>query len=264
VKAALARESNPSAKGAVIDGFVVTSVELPPQLTGECLARYRRPLESQFKMQSPAALITVYTVAEPEQVRAYAARLHGVNLPLGTVAYSVYEDLSIVGITGLEACGSLAHELVHLAIRQNFGDSPAWLEEGLASEVAVATPEQNAFRFGQSWRDDMLRRHWDLRPTVSQLLSKTWADYAANDMSQVNRVAALHAMAASFIRYLDAQQKLVPVYFAMRDSLSSPSAHSDQDILESKLGMSLDQIDADFVHWFGYHPQMMPPSPEQR
>jgi hypothetical protein len=250
VKAAVMRDKNPAAKGVSIDGLVVTSsLDLPPYETGDCLARYRHPLESQFNMQSPAALITVYTVA-PEQVPEYAARLHGVNLPFGTVAYSVYDDLSIVGIASFRACGSLAHELVHLSIRQNFGDSPAWLEEGLASEVAVATPEQDAFRFHESWRDDVLHRHWDLRPSVSELLSKTWGDYAANDMSQVNRVAALQAMAASFIRYLDTKQKLVPVYLAMRDSMSSPSAHSDQDILEAKLGMSLEQIDADFVRWF--------------
>src|SRR5258708_4500544 len=250
VKADLARNNDPSARGVFIDGFVViSSPGLPLAETGKCLTRYRQPLQSQFNMQSPDALITVYTVA-PKQVSEYAARLHGVNLPLGIVAYSVYEDLSMVGVASFHACGSLAHELVHLSIRQNFGDSQAWLEEGLASEVAVATPEQNGFRFNKSWRDVVLRRLWGLRPSVSQLLSETWADYAANDISQVNRVAALHPMAASFIRYLDAKQKLVPVYFAMRDSVSSPSPRSDQDILEAKLGMSLEQIDADFVLWF--------------
>jgi hypothetical protein len=187
-----------------------------------------------------------------------------VDLPLGTVAYSVFEDLSIVGIDDFEACGSLAHELVHLAIRQNFGDSPAWLEEGLASEVAVAEPKQNTFGFSNSWRDEMLRRHWDLRPSVSELLSKTWADYTANDITQVDRVAALQAMAASFIRYLDAKQKLGPVYFAMRESLSLPSAQSDQNILQSKLGMNLVQIDSDFLKWFGYHPQIADPDPAKR
>jgi hypothetical protein len=251
VSAALKRDNNPEREGAAIDGFVVVSSrELAPKYTGECLARYRRPLESQFNMQSPNALITVYNVTTPEEVRKYAERLHGVNLPLGTVAYSVYEDLSIVGVADFNACGSMAHELVHLSIRQTFGDSPAWLEEGLASEVAVATPEQSTFRFHKSWRDDMLRKQWGLRPSVSQLLRKTWADYATSDMSQVDRMAALHAMAASFICYLDARQKLVPIYFAMRESLSSPDPRSDEEILKSHLGMSLDEIDADFVKWF--------------
>jgi hypothetical protein len=110
----------------------------------------------------------------------------------------------------------------------------------------------------------MLRRHWDLRPSVSELLSKTWADYTANDITQVDRVAALQAMAASFIRYLDAKQKLGPVYFAMRESLSLPSAQSDQNILQSKLGMNLVQIDSDFLKWFGYHPQIADPDPAKR
>jgi hypothetical protein len=250
VTAALKRDDNPKREGAAIDGFVVVSSrELPPKDTGECLARYRRPLEAQFGMQSPDALITVYNVRTPEDVRKYAERLHGVDLPLGTVAYSVYEDLSIVGIADFNACGSMAHELVHLSIRQTFGDSPAWLEEGLASEVAVATPEQSTFRFNSSWRDDMLRRQWGQRPSVSQLLRKTWADYATSDVSQVDRIAALHAMSASFVRYLDARQKLVPIYFAMRESLSSPDPRSDEEILKLHLGMSLDDIDADFVKW---------------
>jgi hypothetical protein len=107
-------------------------------------------------------------------VNDYAQRLHGTNLPLGVVAYSVYEDLSIVGMAEFEACGALAHELVHLAIRQNFGDSPAWLEEGLASEVAVAHPESDRMPFGRSWRDDILKRHWSLRLTVAQLLPANW------------------------------------------------------------------------------------------
>jgi hypothetical protein len=41
----------------------------------------------------------------------------------------------------------MAHELVHLLIRQNLSMSPAWLEEGLASEVALALPTANRFKF---------------------------------------------------------------------------------------------------------------------
>ena len=105
-----------------------------------------------------------------------------------------------------------------------------------------------------SWRDDTLKRHWGLRPTVAQLLAADWGSYAANNPAQVVRIAALHAMAATFIRYLDAKQKLVPVYFALRDGRFTPAAavvHSDREILETQMGMSLDQIDADFVSWFG-------------
>jgi hypothetical protein len=250
LNASLARQDG-RARGAFASGFVVTStVPLSPEETGKCLALYRRPLKAQFQMESPEPLITVYVVKLGE-VPKYAQDLHGVKLPLGTVAYSVFEDLSIVGVAGYSTCGSLAHELVHLSIRVSFGDAPAWLEEGLASAVAVARPQEDTFRFGKSWREDMLNRHWDLRPSVAQLLDKTWTDYTSDQAVQMSRVAALHAMAASFIRYLDSKNKLVPVYLAIRDTLSKPTARSDKDILEAELAMSVERIDADFVQWLG-------------
>jgi hypothetical protein len=252
VRATLARLGDPRARASALDGLVVVTgtAELPPEETVRCLAPYRRALEQQFGMLSPSALITVYVVT-PDELLDYAARIHGINLPLGTVAYSVYEDLSIVGISSYQACGSLAHELVHLLIRQKFGDSPAWLEEGLASEVAVANPSSGTFRLGKSWRDVSLAQRWDLRPTVAKLIKSSWVDYAANDVSQVENVVALNAMSASFIRYLDSRGKLIPIYNAMRDALNSSDPLSDANILEQNLGINLDAIDADFVRWFG-------------
>ncbi|ABF41708.1 hypothetical protein Acid345_2707 [Candidatus Koribacter versatilis Ellin345] len=257
VAAALER-GYPTAHGTARDGFVATSYEMPPEETIRCLVRYRDALATQFKLEFPKPLITVYIAQDTKQVIDLAQKLHGVDLPLGTVAYSVFEDLSIVGGAALDACGSLAHELVHLGIRQNFGDSPAWMEEGLASEIAVARPQLSGFQFGPSWRDEMLKEHWTLRPTVSALLKMTWSNYAAMNRDDVYRVAALHAMSATFIRYLDAKGQLLPVYNAMRDNLvNGKDAISDNEILQAKLGMNLDQIDADFVSWF--HPPVSNP-----
>ena len=192
-----------------------------------------------------------------DAVRRYAQTLDGVVLPLGTVAFSVYEDRSIVGIAAYEACGSMAHELVHLAIRQNFGDSPAWLEEGLASEVAVANPGPTQFTFAASWRDAMLKKQWQLRPSVAQLLAASWASYVAREQSDVDRVAALQAMAAVFIRYLDAQHQLVPIYRAVRDSRWTAAASvtkSTEDVVQSVSGKTVAALDADFVRWFAFKP----------
>jgi len=252
VSAAIARTKDPQVRGRFRDGFVVTTAsgELPPEETARCLAPYRDILVRQFGMAAPRALITTYVV-EPEELPRYAARLHGVMLPLGVVAYSVYEDLSIVGVASMDACGSLAHELVHLLIRQNFGDSPAWLEEGLASEVAVANRPESTFHFPRSWRDETLSRYWNQRPKVAELLKARWTSYYTSEMGEVNRVAALHGMAAAFIRYLDAKGKLVPVYTAMRDALSGDGALTDEAILEKSLGRSVAEVDEDFVTWFG-------------
>jgi hypothetical protein len=65
-------------------------------------------------------------------------------------------------------------------------------------------------------------------------------------------------MAASFIRYLASQKKLEAIYFAGQNDhfrVDSPQSRSYRQIVEGGLGKSIDQIDADFMAWFG------PPSP---
>ena len=258
LKAASARLPGKT-KGLVANGFVIVCsgyCEFPLRDVTDCLERFKKPLRSQFQMLLPTDLITVYVPQDLYFVQQYANQLHGIQLPLGTVAYSVLEDLSMVGIAG-QGCGSLAHELTHLSIRSNFGDSPAWLEEGLASEIAVGSPVGDSFRFGPSWRDTTLREQWDLRPTVAKLMAMNWSDFAATDQDSVRRVAAIHAMAAVFVRYLDQKHKLNPVYFAIRDGRflsDSAERRTDASIVEEQLGMNLAHVDADFVKWFGYKP----------
>ena len=243
--------------GVVQDGFVVVcdrNCEPNPQDVVDCLKGFRTPLQAEFDMAAPQQLVTVYTGEIPLDVVSMANTLHGIALPLGTVAYSVYEDLSIVGIASYSSCGSLAHELVHLSIRAKFGDSPPWLEEGLASEVAVGTPEAAALRFGPSWRDDTLRRQWQYRPTVARLLASDWSAYSANSYPQVAPVASLQAMAAVFVRYLDAKKKLQPIYFALRDQRFPAGATAPRpaaEIVQEQMGMNMAQMDADFLRWFG-------------
>ena len=249
--AAIKRAAPPQLKGAVTDGILVlTSQYDDPAAVGACLVTYRAPMQEQFDMKPPQDLITTYSTYV-EHVPDLAARLHGVRIPLGTVAYSVYEDLSIVGQGDGYQCGTLAHELMHLYIRQNFGDAPAWLEEGLASEIAVSRPGPGSFQFLKSWRDVELKRDAAIRPSVAELLHKRWPDYTTGDEDDLDKVAALHAMAAAFIRYLASKNgRLELVYFAIRDAVNSKSPRTDEEILQSTLSMDLTQIDADFDAWF--------------
>jgi len=138
---------------------------------------------------------------------------------------------------------------------------PAWLEEGLASEVAVAAPHAKRFRLSWSWRDDMLQHTFELRPTVETLLKTPWGDFSATSSDDLRRAAALQAMAAIFIRYLDAKGKLKEVYFAARDqhiSADLSQYRSYKQILEQILGESVDRVDRDFVAWFKHEQEMLP------
>jgi hypothetical protein len=241
---------------AIVGPFAVVFPYGPSEAAaiGKCLENFEAVLKTQFSMELPQSVVTVYGVPELDDVPRFAQKLHGIQLPEGTIAYSVYEDLSIVGPAGSEGCGSLAHELVHLMIRSRFGNSPPWLEEGLASEVAIAAIRNAQLSFDRSWRDDMLRTQWALRPPVSQLISMNWADYAPSSQITIQQAAATQAMAASFIRYLASRNKLEEIYFASQNDhfrVDSTEARSYQQIVEGSLGKSFDQIDADFVAWFG-------------
>jgi hypothetical protein len=252
---ALVRLGLPST-GATVHEFAVTTPG-PNQSNavaiGQCLQAYSPPLKKQFQIEPSTYMVTVYSASSPEQVYRYAHALHGLQLPQGVVAYSVPEDMSLAGVGYPGACGSLAHELVHLLIKKNFPVSPAWLEEGLASQVAVAKPNPNSFQFSWSWRDDTLSQNSGLRPKVAELLDASWDSFNPEGNFDMSRAAALQATAAVFIRYLDSQGKLSDVYFAVRDQHFSPDlSHykSYREIVEEKLGMNIAQVDADFDKWF--------------
>lgn len=233
---------------------VVSSGKYIASYTASCLTQYEQILSAEFGMKLPPNYITVYAMDSVTAVSDASSKLHGVPLPLGTVAYSVFDDLSMTGLADGHGCGTLAHELVHLMIRSNFGNAPAWLEEGLACEVAVTYPGSTSFQFNSSWRDEVLRTRWNLRPKVAGLLDADWSSYSATTVSAIEKVAATNAMAASFIRYLSDKKQLDNIYVAFRDQRFSrdlTKRNSDRELLETALGMKLDAVDADFAAWFG-------------
>jgi len=242
---------------AVVGPFAVVAARADNGLaedTGRCLQRYRAALAARFGMELAPYAVTVYAMPSLEQVELYAQRLHGRSLAPGTLAYSIYDDLSMVGPGGYGQCGTLAHELVHLMIRAHFGNSPAWLEEGIASEVAVAAVDAGKLRFAPSWRDDMLVREWAVRPTVAELLTENWTAYQASSREALARVAAVQSMAAVFIRYLADRGTLDNVYSACRDRHLDPELARGPrpyaQIVADRLHMSPAAIEADFVGWF--------------
>ena len=247
------------AQGVVTEHFIIASDGGKQLAEGvaRCLEMYRVDLTKEFDMPFPAHLITVYDTQREDQVYSLAGTLHGLELAPGTIAYSVYADLSMVGAGTPEMCGTLAHELTHLMIKGNFGDAPAWLEEGLASAVALSLPGKNHLTFQSGWRDWVLRSRWNMRPTVAQLLSLTWADFSPADYAGLQKAAAIQAMASVFVRYLAARDRLSAVYFAVRkqDLMSDLDNHrTNQQILEKELDKSIDEVDQDFVAWFTKQP----------
>jgi len=243
----------PGAHGAITDHFIVVTEGSEADAGGvaKCLDQYRADLSEQFEMVFPSHLITVYNMRTDLRVYNEAGILHGLRLGRGTIAYSVYEDLSMVGVGTPSGCGTLAHELTHLMIRGNFADAPPWLEEGLASAVALSSTGKQ-LTFHKGWRDDVLFREEKIRPQVAELLNLTWADFSS-DNSGPEKAAAIQAMASVFARYLADRGKLRDVYFAVRkQNLAADLNHyrTPQQILEAQLGKKLADVDKDFDSWF--------------
>jgi hypothetical protein len=257
-----------SGGGASMGGFVVAlpfvggpagRVEAQARRIGECLQRYETALVREFRLHPLDDVITVYAVGDVDQVATLSQKVHGLDFPIGAVAYSVAEDESIVGVGDGRACGSLAHEVAHLLIRRNFGIAPPWLEEGIASEVAIARPLDDRFEFGRSWRDDTLASEWTLRPRLPDLLQRDWRSYRAASDAELHRVAAVHAMAAVFVRYLAQRGKLDEAFFALRDQRFTEDfsrRRTDAEIVASVVGSPVEELDAHFAGWFkGPDPQ---------
>jgi hypothetical protein len=257
-------------EGAVTDHFIVAvdnGTAARAQGIVACLEKYRADLISEFDMEFPSHPITVYDTAWDEMVYELAPHLHGLQLAPGTIAYSVYGDLSMAGAGSPEACGSLAHELTHLMIKGNFGDAPPWLEEGLASAVALSTPGSNHVIFEPGWRERVLRSKWNMRPSVDELLHLTWDDFSPSNSIDLSHEAAIQAMASVFVRYLSAKKKLDSVYAGVRkqDPLADANHRlSPRQVLEKEMGKTTADVDKDFVAWFEKQYPEPAPSGEPR
>ena len=63
-------------------------------------------------------------------LRQIARTLHGIRLPEEAIGYTFRNDMSVSGlIQSPRRTGTLAHELFHLLVRNDFGDVPPWLDE---------------------------------------------------------------------------------------------------------------------------------------
>jgi hypothetical protein len=141
--------------------------------TADALDRSSAFFERTYGMAPPADLITVYAAGDQPELATVARRLHGLRTEFYTMGYSVYEDLSIAGITARGHYGTLIHELFHTLVRGNFGDMPPWLEEGMAAAYADSRlvgdrVEPNA----RNWRGPILLQNQPI-PSLVDLLQMT-------------------------------------------------------------------------------------------
>ena len=213
----------------------------------------------QYKMPAPSYLITIYLVPNTWELTKLAEKLHGIRVSEASIGYSFREDLSIIGMIPRDDTyvGTLAHELFHLMVRNNFGDIPPWMDEGMAALYEVHQITGDSVIGLPNWRGDVLERFWNERPPIDKLVKMDWRSLDAADFGGEQREklqATNHATARYFMLYLQENKKLTEVYEAFRnrkvEEMQKDPGTDATNLLASILKKPLNNVDQDFSLWF--------------
>jgi hypothetical protein len=223
---------------------------------GQSLQKVLHFFASRYTMPVPPHLITIYMVPTTWELRELAEEIHGIRISEGSIGYSFQEDLSIVGVIPSRLYGTLAHELFHLTVRNDFGDIPPWMDEGMAALYEESQAVGDSIVGKPNWRGEILKRFWDTRPSIEELVQMDWRSFDnAEEDYEAKQQATHHAMARYVILYLQNRGKLIEVYNAFRDR-KVEEMHEDPGtdathLLETILQQPLSEVDKDFMEWFG-------------
>ena len=223
---------------------------------GEDLEKYLRFFASEYGMLPPSHLITVYFARNVSDLQSLARKLHGIQLAPGSIGYSFPADQSMAGWADGSSYGTFAHELFHVMVRNNFGDIPPWLDEGMASLYEVSRLEDGRAVGVDNWRREILRDHWATRPSLAKLVQMNRSAFdevegRSDRFLAGENQAVNHATARYFMLYLQQRGKLKAVYKAfINRKVNDEPAKQAVDLVERTLGRSLDDVDADFARWF--------------
>jgi hypothetical protein len=257
------------------DSIILTCVSCShsePELKaiGQGLESYINFFSQEYGMKKPESFIKIYGATNDNYLQILAQQLHGVQMGLYIIGYSVSEDLSMVVIFPSwdhSLYGTSKHELFHLMIRDDFGDAPPWLEEGMAALYEGSEFKGTKIVGDQNWRELGLRVGANKRPSIKELVAMDWSQYNSEgrepegaEALQFSKVAVTHATARYFMMYLDRKGKLAEIYKKMRETkiddsfrLIKPDAKT---VLEESLRKSIDEIDKDFINWFDKLPDI--------
>ena len=223
---------------------------------GESLEDYLRFFVSEYGMRPPPYLITVYFAADRQQLYDLARKLHGIELPPGSIGYSAQADQSMVAWADGRTYGTFAHELFHVMVRNNFGDIPPFLDEGMASLYEVSGFEGRRAVGASNWRGAILRSGWTDRPRLKDMVQMNRSAFddmaaAADQPAPGDKQGVNHATARYLMLYLQQRGELVAVYRAfLNRKVSDRPAERSVSLMEATLGRPLDTVDADFETWF--------------
>jgi len=152
--------------------------------------------------------------------------------------------------------GTFAHELFHVMVRNNFGDIPPFLDEGMASLYEVSGFEGRRAVGVSNWRCAILRSGWTDRPRLNDMVQMNRSAFddmaaASEQPTPGDKQGVNHATARYLMLYLQQRGELMAVYRAfLNRKVSDRPGERGVSLMEAALGRPLDRVDADFETWF--------------
>jgi hypothetical protein len=239
------------------DHFVIASASGQTRAELEAIGLHldatMRFFHDDYGMPLPEYLVTIYLTPSTYDLRRLADRVHGLELADGSIGYSFRDDFSIAGVVSGAHSGTLKHELFHLMARSHFGDILPWLDEGIAALYEVSRRDGERIVGLQNWRGDVLRRFWEMRPDLSELVEMDWRGFDAEGESR-ERQAANHATARYFALFLQERGDLASLYRTFQQqqvsALSEDPGEDARRLLEQTVQLPLPSLEREFIGWF--------------
>jgi hypothetical protein len=247
--------------------FIVVSLKSKSYTTKDVLTVSKR-LESAYqfylsfyKLKPSDKLFTVYLVPNKYELRVTAKLVHDVALAPNIIGYSALGDLSLLGIADPNSVGTLYHELFHLTIRTEVGDTPPWLDEGIACMYAVyELNDNNLLGAKNTWRVNHFKLLTQLAarqvtvPTLKQLITMRWDEFEGGEKKNIC-VASLHyALSNMFLLFLQDKEMVDDMVDAYKNRIKTRKDPLDVGVTNIKLvemvtGKNMEELSAEFYNW---------------
>jgi hypothetical protein len=210
----------------------------------------RRTTEDLFQhyfSRRPTRAVRVYCFRDDATYEAYVLGAYG-RPPSTPYGFYMASERKVV-LNWATGAGTLAHELVHPLLGEDFPEAPAWFNEGFASLFEFTTRDSNGRLIGRNnWRlVDLKRARRDRREVPLRTLMETTADEFYGDERGVH-----YAMARYFCLYLQRQKLLDRYYKEFRATAGADP--TGITALASVTRKSLPEFEAEWRSWIGELP----------